>query len=345
MKYRSVLQLTFFAGGIALMLCRPAFAADVNLVPALTDFRAQLFAYFKDQPQPLLPIFIAIGQKPGDVYRDIYGGYLARQADCFDQLTPDEAKALLPQAFISNQAKAGAGIDATIASVADAALKSNLDIGNHLTIHYDDVTSLTVSDIALKRAFHHDDANCQQVAQAMIQQNDGSLPMVLGIVFLGKQKLELEIHTTGDASVKAGLNEALKSVIEKLKDVGIEADVGGEVSGGVNNAQQISVQGDDKLPIAWLPAFISLQDLQSKVALLQSGTVKNLESDLASGQAREGRDALIKKYPGVLETAGRIYQEMTKGTPIPFDANNPQHRDYIVAVGTLLAAAFEVFHE
>jgi hypothetical protein len=332
-------KLFALAGSImflAVAASPPANAA--SLQDAMADYRAQLFAYFRSQPTPLLPIFVPSGEEPGDVYRDLFLGYAAHRADCFDDLHPRSSNSNVVGELQTSLRSGSAGLNVAVAGIAQAASDSHFRASSGMTIQYSAVKNLATTDVALRKAFHKSDRVCVEgVAPAMNPDPRSTrIPLILGTVFSGSQTVKFTVNTeNGNAALGNG-NTGIAEFISALKLFGLDARHDATQSG----TETISATTDKVLPFGWLPAFISREDLQRLLDLEAKGTIGKLEADVA-GHASRG--ALLDRYAGIIVPVSAILGQMTTGTPIPFNIEERPHREYISTLELLIAVAIQLF--
>jgi hypothetical protein len=317
-------------------LAGPGARAQQSLDSALKNYRAQLFAYFKNQPQPMLPIFLPSGEQNGDVYRDVFGGYLAHREDCFNEMTPRQQPSFLNGALSTDEKTGAVAINTTISKIVDASIEGKLEAPKQFKISYEEVTSRTVSDFQLRQAFHKDDLNCAQVAQGMSGTAGTQVPMILGDLYTGRQKIELSASFQVTGNVKA---EGLKVFRETLKKVGIDVKLGGEITGGTKQSQQVLAITETPFPIGWRPAFISLQHMNETLELQSKGLLSSLETNLSAGKDPK---FVLSDFKEIVLPPDVLFERMEKGTPVAFDEKNGQHIGYIKDLGLLFAASLEL---
>lgn len=120
---------------------------------ALKDFKAILFDYFRNQPDPVIPIFLPAGEKPGDVYRDVFGGYFARQAECFNNVSVYKEESRFQEAVESATGNLSGNVQAQFTEAARVGGGVGVKMGDSVTIRFRDVSANVASDVALMTAF------------------------------------------------------------------------------------------------------------------------------------------------------------------------------------------------
>ncbi|MCE0915665.1 hypothetical protein [Pseudomonas sp. NMI760_13] len=321
----------------------PADAAPLE--GALKDFKAILFDYFRNQPDPVIPIFLPAGEKPGDVYRDVFGGYVARQAECFNNVSVDKEESRFQEAVESVAGNLSGNVQAQFTEAARVGGGVGVKMGDSVTIRFRDVSAHVASDVALMTAFKKNLRACAAIGKLMRQPGSGNAALVLGQVFTAKQTIETiaTVEHSGQLGGEVRLDEVMKK-LGVLRDVlgaaGISLDVLGtaKIDGGRTATTQVSLTDPRPLPVGYRPAFLSQQHLNKLLELRQKGVLAEIERTVA---VTRDTHEIEKKYNNVIFDPKRLAFEMASGDMIPFDNKNAEHVQYIQGLGLLFAIGID----
>ena len=337
---RTLLATALFA---CLSAALPADAASLS--GALKDFRANLFDYFRNQPDPILPIFLPAGEKPGDVYRDVFGGYFARQAECFNNPQVYVEPSRFQEAVESSAGNLSGNLQAQFTEAAKAAGDAGVKMTDSITIRFSDVSAQVASDVALTTAFRGSQRACAAIGKLMTKPGSSNSALVLGQVFMAKQTIETTatVDVSGQLGGAVQLDEVKKKLGvfgQGLEAIGLSLDARGstEIDGGRTAKTRIALTDAQVLPIGYRPAFLSQQHLTKLLDLIQRGVLANLERDVAI--TRDAR-AMAEKYKDVVSDPKQLAYEMASGDVIPFDEKNAKHIQYIQGLGLLFAIGID----
>lgn len=325
---------------LEIVLASPILNAE-PLSDALTDFRAKLFAYFKNQPDPLLPIFLPAGEVPGDVYRDAFGGYFSRQRDCFNKLSISNAPTRLVQVLNATSGAVSGELKGQVTQAMTAGANAGWKVSDSIQIRFAHVTVYVSSDTGLRKAFRLGESACGRVGKLMDNPGEGNSALVLGQVFVGKQVIETTVQSSlsgqvGGEATLAKLTEKLRSMGKALKEIGIFLETKGkiELSGNREAHTKISLTDKRMLPIGYRPAFLSQQHLLKVLRYIETQALASIESAVI--QSRNSR-AVADKYSEIIVSPKRLSTEMTSGALVPFDPQNKDHLAYLRGVALIFA--------
>lgn len=130
----------------------------------------------------------------------------------------------------------------------------------------------------------------------------------------------------------------------KAKMDGKLASLGADVNTQQNsNLLIIAHTGKTAFPVAWRPAFISLEHLSYISDLMNQGWLRYLLTKLALGKSdQEILEILLKDYkldPKKLPRPKDIAEDMSHGKAIPFEPENEKHLAYLKGVNALLGVS------
>ncbi|MEE7505169.1 hypothetical protein [Methylobacterium mesophilicum] len=223
----------------------------------MDEYRRVLLAYFKGQD--LLPIVLAAGQKPGDVFDVRQWGVLrARSEECFPTLAqPEPVPSTLAFTFSVDSTKANLALG--LDRIASLGLGAGFD--QTVVVRYTDAKIRSVSQEALRRSVS--DA-CPDVKAVV---NQASIPIVadkppplLAVVgSLVTAKRQVFIGAQGSVDVKASADQlttllASTGVGAALKVAGLEPSASAAL--GFATKKGVLVTSDDEAAVAFLPAFL-----------------------------------------------------------------------------------------
>ena len=311
------------------------------LSDALGDFRAQLFAYFKNQPDPFLPIFLPAGEVPGDVYRDAFGGYFARQRDCFKKLDVSKAPTHLPAVLNTRAGVVSGQLKGQLTEAAAAGANAGWKVSDRVEISFSDITVHVSSDTGLRKAFLRSEPTCDPVGKLMDRPGDGNSALVLGQVFIGKQVIETSVQSSlsgqigGQASLEK-LAEKLGSMGKALEKIGVLLKTNGKIELTGNREAYAKVSLTDKrlLPIGYRPAFLSQRHLLKVLRYIETGVLANIENEVIKNKNTR---ATADKYRDIIISPKRFATEIASGDLIPFDPKNKDHIAYLRGVGLIFS--------
>jgi hypothetical protein len=315
------------------------------LEDVLKDFRAKLYAYFKNQPDPILPIFIPAGEVPGDVYRDAFGGFFARQNDCFKGPEVIQAPSKLLRVLDTTSSDFTGGYKGRFVEIAKASADLGFALEQRIEIRFDDVTNYVCSDLQLKSTFRSNKKDCVPVAKLMNDPGEGNSALILGQVLIGSQIMETtaSLSFSGQAEGQVNLDtvkEKLGLLAKALEKIGLSLDLISKIeAAGSHTAQtKISLTDPRKLPIGYRPAFVSQQHLDKILMYIEKGTLSNMEEYILK------TDRVIvaaKEWSFLVIPTREFVKEMVSGKLVPFDEENPQHIKYLKGVGLILSVGTE----
>lgn len=339
-----LLMVVFLGLTLGLNSARSDAASSVGA--ALKNFDAQMFDYFRQLPDPAIPIFLPAGEQPGDAYQDYYGGFEARKGDCFPTIKVDPAPSSLPAA-IDTEAKALQGsLGANLAKALDAGADGGLKFDDRVSVRFDQVKVFVVSNYQLRKALRERDKGCANVAAVVLHgQALTSGVMVLGQVFVGRKVMETGVQNSTSVNAKASgtpnkLLEKIKGINEVLAKLDLKIEAQGALTGSQSSEQHVTLSDERELPIAYKPAFISLEHVRKIIDLKQKRVLEDLDARSKSvGGAVAARD----KYPEFVIPPEKTWYEMQAGHLVSYDPKNPEHDEYLRACGLLMALGAEAY--
>jgi len=317
-----------------------------RLEDALEDFRAKLFAYFKNQPDPILPIFLPSGEIPGDIYRDAFGGYFARQQDCFDGLRVDEAPTRLLHVLDAKSSKVSGKLRGQLTKAAKAGGEAGFEFDENIEIRFEDLIIRVSPDIQLKKAFRSKEPQCAPIAKLMDKPGEGNTKLILGQVLIGKQIIETKVSVSlsGQAAGRLDadpIKKKLNILFKALEKKGLSLKASGELhlSGSRKAYTKLSLTDERLLPIGYRPAFVSQRHLQKILTYVEKGILTEIENEVI--KTRNAR-SVAEKYKEVIIPTKRLLVEMGSGELVPLDLKNPEHIKYLKGLGLLFGIRTEV---
>jgi hypothetical protein len=318
-----------------------------SLEDALQDFRAKLFAYFKNQPEPILPIFLPSGEIPGDVYRDAFGGFSFRQKDCFDKPRVDPSPTRLMRVIDVKSTDASGALKGQLGQVADAGGNADVKVDDRIEIRFDEVTIHITPDIEFKKTFRQNEPSCKEIEELMSKPGEGNTKLILGQVLIGKQIVETTASVSLSGEAKGGVDS---DVIEKkfglfakaFKKLGLELklNIASDASGSRKTDRIISLTDDRPLPIGYRPAFISQRHLQKILTYTKNGILQEIENVVIK---TKNAKAVAEKYREVVVPPKELFVEMASGNLVPFDIKNSNHLEYLKGTGFLFSIGTEIW--
>lgn len=335
----------FFIFALLLLFVFSQNAHAKLLEDVLKDFRAKLYAYFKNQPDPILPIFIPAGEIPGDVYRDAFGGFFARQKDCFDGPEVIQAPSKLLRVLDTSSSDFTGGYGGKFSEIAKASADLGFALDQRVEIRFDDLTNHVCSDFQLKSTFRSNKEGCAPVAKLMSDPGEGNSALILGQVLIGSQIMETtaSLSFSGQAEGQVNLDTVKKKLgllAKALEKIGLSLDLISKIeAGGSHMAQtKISLTDPRKLPIGYRPAFVSQQHLDEILLYIEKGTLSNMEDYIL----RTDRVIVAaKEWSFLVKPTRQFVTEMVSGKLVPFNNENPQHIKYLRGVGLILSVGTE----
>ena len=316
-----------------------------SIAAALKTYDAQMYDYFRNLPEPVLPIFTPRGEEAGDAYRDYFGGYAARKSDCFSNPRVTRAASNLTQVMTTKADSLSGELKANVTSAVDAMLSAGLKLDDKVQIRFSDVNVQSVSDAQLTKTVKRNEPACKRVVEAVdgVPRTDGVI--LLGDVFVAKKVLETRVRGAAAGKAEGTLSadkllEKVKTTSDILKKLGLTMEVKGAVEGSHSHEQLISLSDARTMPIAFRPAFISGEHLQNIIHFREKGVLQAIENEVRkSGTAATARD----KFPEIVVSQVTLWEAMRSGKSIPFDPKNADHIYYLRWVGLLFAVAVDVF--
>jgi hypothetical protein len=315
------------------------------LEDVLKDFRAKLYAYFKNQPDPILPIFIPAGEVPGDVYRDAFGGYFARQKDCFNGPEVNQAHSKLLRVLDTTSSDFTGGYKGRFAKIAKAGADLGFTLDQRIEIRFDDVTISVCSDFQLKSTFRSNIKECDPVAKLMSDPGEGNSALILGQVLVGSQTMETtaSLSVSGQAGGQVDLDivkKKLGSLAKVLEKIGFSLELISDIKAtGSHMAQtKISLTDPRKLPIGYRPAFVSQRHLENILWYIEKGTLRSMEDYILKTNKVI---VAAKEWSFLVIPTEKFVAEMVSGQLVPFNEKNPEHIKYLKGVGLILSVGTE----
>lgn len=223
----------------------------------LDEYRRVLLAYFRGQN--LLPIVLAAGQKPGDVFDMRQWGVLrARSSECFPTLVqPEPVPSALAFTFNLDSSKANLALG--LDKIASLGLGTGFD--RTVVVRYTDAKVRIVSQEALRRSVSDACADVKAIVnQASIPIVSGErvpLLAIVGNLVTAKRQVFIGAQTSIDVKASADQLTTLLStagVGVALKAAGLEPSMSAAL--GFATKKGVLVTSDDEAPVAFLPAFL-----------------------------------------------------------------------------------------
>jgi hypothetical protein len=318
---------------------------------------ARVYAFY--QRMGMFPIFKPATETPGDVYQDVLGNgrFIAYRRDCFPGLTPVRSSSSLPN------------VKDTIALELDGDAKSAIEdaklVGGEFSLKFTDNGNLTFRDVAvavatppaLIKAFKPHNAGCDRVVPILHPENlqgQQSAGLILGTVWSAIMESHQVVRADGSAKAEATADELLKLIDELSKrlikrGLPVKLELSGKIEPKGNAECEITIANTRVLPVGWQPAFISADDLKKILTLLKQDRINIMKKTFIYERRQsptmpneQVRQIISKEAGFALTRPTEIAASAATGPFLEYDAENPDHVQYVAAVDTLLALSYEL---
>lgn len=307
---------------------------------SVDNFAAKMHAYFSEYG--VLPILMPKNEEPGDIYLNPYRGFLARRSLCFPQMASEEQGTDLVESTTVQRYSFGGELNATLWKVLEALGTINLRLQDSTVLSFPNATTRYVSQVELNNALQSSLPECKSELEKIgDRQNNYSfkerIPWILQDVILAEKNIELLYLRGAGGSVSANIEKQISEAV---------GDLGGEITLEVAQAGKLNLAVQKLMPVAYLPAFISHDDVK-RLEELDDSTWHQLRQAIFGDEYAETElEAIREKFPEAkIAKPWEMYELMQTGEPVRFDAENEQHLEYIRNQNLLLAASWELYGE
>lgn len=285
--------------------------------------------------------------------RDLFGGRFSHAADCFENLAtqgPEPSKFL--DAIEVNDNQLSGALNGQFTDALRFAGNAGIKFENRTQIIFNSVNAFTASDVALRRAFSEPHF-CPEIERIINGNSDPEGVLLIGTVFYAKPGIVVTRRKSlsGNTEVDGNPDEVFGKWQSLLDAAGLSLDVelGGGLDGSLSSVRDIRLGSENSLPVAYLPAFISLRHLSQMIDMISRAQVTSFESNLKAFATNEitESEAAERMAPVFREAAlptdsDGFFRSMSTGKMVNFDIENETHQEYIRRVGLFLAAIEEL---
>lgn len=299
---------------------------------------AAITAYFAEKS--LLPVAVPNGEEPGDAYISPAYGFHFRRPDCLAGLQPSQVGTVLPQAEYLTNVNTDLGMAVEIRRVVEVATRQNVAFTGTVRIEFGDPVIASASHVDLAAEIGAAPAHCRRMLDSVLELEGGraqeTVPWILRDVVYARPAYILETGTAIDAAVQAGLEAEISRLLNSPSFA---------MSMTYAHGRRLVVEADGPVPVAYRPAFLSLDDMRRLQSHDEDGVWSWLRSLFAGDTAvREEIESARHKFrllSGTLPEVASVHAAMMSGESVPFDPGNEEHLQYLERAGLLLAVASE----
>jgi hypothetical protein len=298
----------------------------------LSSSNAILTDYFR--AYRALPVLLPQSERPGDVYIDMYHGFLSRSADCFSGIGEREEASVL-QAYSFNWRSAPRlKFVVPVHQVIEASVDLGIRINSSIAMSFDEVTVFDVSQWELLDAISASDGACAVRFSEL--RNIGKLPWILRTVIYAKQSVNLSSSRGIDAAVGVALRDRVTAMTES-PEIGIAVSFPRD--------QNVSLTSSVVFPVAYRPAFISFEHVVRLQDFDRRGVFERFLDWLRSSE--DNRDDIIieilEEFPDITLDPMVISDEATTSSELTLlDPEDEIHAQYLNNLSLLLVVAWEI---
>ncbi|WP_404406162.1 hypothetical protein [Pelagibacterium halotolerans] len=335
------------------VLCRYAIAATVltfglfqassAVAQRATILDSARAAYFATQLYAL-PIILPQEDIPGDIYIDPIRKFQFRSEDCFPGTPIDTVDTVLPSYFEQNQSTLEAEFAGSLPDIASALVSVGVDTGDKLSISFADARahSMTWDEITTGLANTSNEACRDHIEWTLMQDSSSdpwrSIPWILATVIEARESYTFE--TSQNITVGAEVEADLARLFRQLP-VPVEIAPGIELSNGTT--RRIQLLTEQSYPVAYRPAFISLEHMEELKAIEAGGFFRAVWQFFGGASDFETIEAIRSEFPEQLRHADETLKSMVEGTAVRFENENEEHLAYMRNAGLMLAAGIEAY--
>lgn len=321
------------------------FAAGIGAVDATGEsrpysyFTSNLTEYFSDTAYlPVLPL--PNGEVPGDIYSSfdiLRPTYLTRASTCFGGAVADSAPTVLFDSESFENWEISGGVEVPINRIAEVgATASNSNLAR-VTLSFVDARVDSLSDLQIANAISEPTADCVDALLAYNLNSGGFLnlvPAIIQEVVYAKHAFAFHYETATELKAEAELDTELR----KLGNVKVKAD-------SIRTSDSsFSFTSDVDLPLAWRPAFISKEDVERMRELDANGFFLKLQRLFGfRAEGSEEAEMIKSKFYELVPSPEVIFEQMTTGSAMKFDATNSVHLRYLERRGKTLAMSLDLY--
>lgn len=302
------------------------------------SYKAALYLYFREVKA--FPIIQPEEEKSGDIYIMPDLGFVARREDCIGDKARNISETHLYNWIEASSSTADASIGGTLRRVLDATIGAGIDREGSVDISFTESTVDMLTQIEVDALIASREERCWSALKRFFAPGKPyleSVPWILQDVISSKMTINVGSKSVITAEAKAALDAELA---EMVADPSLKIKVLG------SSANRATLVVDKVYPVAYRPAYLSLDDIDRLQALQDNGFFEWLSQAIGLRETSEEQLRQIReKFPENLLRPSERYAQMMEGRPVKFDRENEIHLAYIERADLLLAASWEVYSE
>ena len=290
---------------------------------------------------PAFPIAIPQNEQPGDVYSQP-GIIYARKNDCFGQINVDSSETYFARSVVVDSSNVAAEIAGERAKIAQVTAEAGVQLANTVNVSYGENGKAKWSQLTEKnlRLVLERSTNANECRDRLLRllrsvpDNLSSIPWIIQSVWYATVNFTYQTISEVDAKTKAEIERG-------LLPLGASGSVRTDQH---SNLLMIANTGRVAFPVAWRPAFISLEHYEYIKQLMdKEDWFRFLLNKI--GTARSDQEILeillrdFKLDPKRIPRPKDIISDMSHGAPIPFQSESESHLAYVKGVNALTALA------